>query len=118
MFWKLFRRFNYFLIFVKKYSDVLNLLIIFLDSTSETLVKRFSETRRKHPLSNKERGLKEALDLESSLLDPISELATLTIDTTHLTVHDLRNSIKEKVRGGNDTFALSFQRRKNRFTAI
>ena len=84
-------------------------LIIFLDSTSETLVKRFSETRRKHPLSNKERDLKEALDLESSLLDPISELAALTIDTTNLTVHDLRNSIKTKVRGGNDTFALSFQ---------
>ena len=84
-------------------------LIIFLDSTSETLVKRFSETRRKHPLSNKERDLKEALDLESSLLDPISELAALTIDTTNLTVHDLRNSIKAKVREGNDTFALSFQ---------
>ncbi|MEC8298766.1 MAG: RNase adapter RapZ [Pseudomonadota bacterium] len=84
-------------------------LIIFLDSTSETLVKRFSETRRKHPLSNKERDLKEALDLESSLLDPISELAALTIDTTNLTVHDLRNSIKTRVGGGNHSFALSFQ---------
>ena len=84
-------------------------LIIFLDSSSETLVKRFSETRRKHPLSNKERDLKEALDLESSLLDPISELAALKIDTTNLTVHGLRNSIRAKVRGGNDTFALSFQ---------
>ena len=84
-------------------------LIIFLDSTSETLVKRFSETRRKHPLSSKKRGLKEALDLESSLLDPISELAAITIDTTNLTVHDLRNSIRTKVGGGSDSFALSFQ---------
>ena len=84
-------------------------LIIFLDSTSETLVKRFSETRRKHPLSSKQRGLKEALDLESSLLDPISELAAITIDTTNLTVHDLRNSIRTKVGGGSDSFALSFQ---------
>ena len=91
-----------------KKSD-LSPLIIFLDSTSDTLVKRFSETRRKHPLSSKERGLKEALDLESSLLDPISELAALTIDTTNLTIHDLRNSIKTKVQGGNDSFALSFQ---------
>ena len=90
-------------------KSALSPLIIFLDSTSETLVKRFSETRRKHPLSNKERGLKEALDLESSLLDPISELASLTIDTTNLTIHDLRNSIKAKVSEGNETFALSFQ---------
>ena len=80
-----------------------------MDSTSETLVKRFSETRRKHPLSSKKRGLKEALDLESSLLDPISELAAITIDTTNLTVHDLRNSIRTKVGGGSDSFALSFQ---------
>ncbi len=45
--------------------------VVFLDSSSSTLVKRFSETRRKHPLSDGNRDLQEALDFESTLLEPI-----------------------------------------------
>ena len=82
--------------------------VIFLDSSSPTLVKRFSETRRKHPLSNQVTDLREALELESKLLDPISDLAALTIDTTNLTIHELRDEIRTRVAREIHEFALMF----------
>ena len=72
-------------------------------------MKRFSETRRKHPLSNSETGLREALELESRLLDPISSLASLSIDTTSLTIHELRDVIRMRVGKDSQGFALLFQ---------
>lgn len=83
--------------------------IIFLDSDGGTLVKRFSETRRKHPLSSPERDLREALELESQLLDPISARADLTVDTTRLTIHELRDLVKSRVAQADHEFALLFQ---------
>lgn len=83
--------------------------VIFLDSNSPALVKRFSETRRKHPLTNENRDLKEALELERSLLDPIAELASLNIDTTSLTIHELRDEIRSRVSKESHKFALQFQ---------
>lgn len=82
--------------------------LIFLDSASPTLVKRFSETRRKHPLSNQVTDLREALELESKLLDPLSDLAALTIDTTSLTIHELRDEIRTRVARQIHEFALLF----------
>ena len=82
--------------------------VIFLDSAGPTLVKRFSETRRKHPLSNQVTDLHEALELESKLLDPIADLAALTIDTTSLTIHELREEIRTRVAGRIHEFALLF----------
>lgn len=82
--------------------------IIFLDAASPALVKRFSETRRKHPLSNAERDLREALEEESRLLDPISSLASLTINTTELTIHELRDEIRTRVAREIHEFALLF----------
>ena len=82
--------------------------VIFLDSASPTLVKRFSETRRKHPLSNQVTDLHEALELESKLLDPIADLAALTIDTTTLTIHELRDEIRTRVARERHEFALLF----------
>ncbi len=83
--------------------------IVYLDSGSATLVKRFSETRRKHPLSTPDRGLSESLDLEREMLDPISSIADLTIDTTRLTIHELRDMVKTRVAGTSHEFALLFQ---------
>ncbi len=84
--------------------------IIFLDADTDTLLKRFSETRRKHPLSNSELGLLEAIKLEKELLLPIADLASLTIDTSSLTLHDLRDIVRERVaehKAGK--LALQFQ---------
>lgn len=83
--------------------------IIFLDSNSPALMKRFSETRRKHPLTTRERDLKEALELESQLLEPIKSLAALSIDTTSLTIHELRDEIRTRVARQTHEFALLFQ---------
>ena len=89
--------------------DELDATVTFLDASSPALVKRFSETRRKHPLSNSETGLREALELESSLLDPISSLASLSIETTSLTTHELRDVIRMRVGKDSQGFALLFQ---------
>ena len=82
--------------------------IVYLDAANSTLVKRFSETRRKHPLSNKDRDLRESLADETNLLSMISELADLTIDTTLLSLHELRDLIRSRVASTHHEFALLF----------
>jgi RNase adapter protein RapZ len=83
--------------------------LIFLDSASPTLVKRFSETRRKHPLSDQHHGLRESLELESQMLDPLSDLSDLTINTTDMTIHELRDAVRTRVARETHEFALLFQ---------
>src|SRR5690606_3436290 len=68
--------------------------VLYLDADEETLLKRFSETRRRHPLTNDTRSLAEAIRDESQLLGPISDLADLKIDTTHLNLYQLRDSLQ------------------------
>ena len=90
-------------------SDI-DVQIIFLDADTNTLLKRFSETRRKHPLSNSSLGLLEAIKLEKELLLPIADLASLTIDTSSLTLHDLRDIVSERIAGHKaGKMALQFQ---------
>ena len=89
-------------------GDEVERTVIFLDAASPALVKRFSETRRKHPLSNVQRDLREALEEESRLLDPISAMASLTINTTNLTIHELRDEIRTRVAREIHEFALLF----------
>ena len=68
--------------------------VVYLDSDDETLLKRFSETRRRHPLTSETRSLAEAIKDETILLGPIADLADLKLDTTHLNLYQLRDSIK------------------------
>ena len=84
--------------------------IIFLDANSQPLMKRFNETRRKHPLSDERIGLKEAIDKESELLEPISAMANLSIDTGKMSLNQLRDSIKDRlVKNKEAGLALLFQ---------
>ncbi len=71
--------------------------IVFLRAENEVLLKRFSETRRRHPLSRSGLGLQEALEQEQRLLAPLANAADLTIDTSRLSVHELREMIRERV---------------------
>jgi UPF0042 nucleotide-binding protein len=71
--------------------------VIFLRADNDTLLERFSETRRRHPLSRSGLGLQEALEQEQRLLAPVANAADLTIDTSKLSVHDLRELIRERV---------------------
>lgn len=70
--------------------------VIYLDANDNTILKRFGETRRKHPLTNNEISLREAIKKERKLLTPISNLATFTINTEQLSVHKLHHILKEK----------------------
>lgn len=90
-------------------SEAVKTQIVYLDAASPSLVKRFSETRRKHPLTSAERNLKEALEFETELLDPISSMAALSIDTTTTTIHELRDLIRSRVAGTSHEFALLFE---------
>jgi len=71
--------------------------VIYLDADDATLIKRFSETRRRHPLSNAGMPLAEALAAERALLAPIAERAARTIDTRGMSLHDLRDLITKTV---------------------
>lgn len=71
--------------------------IIYLDAKEDTLLKRFSETRRKHPLSSERISLQEALQRESQLLEPIAHIADIRIDTTNQTVQSLREFIRNRI---------------------
>ncbi|MCB5225255.1 RNase adapter RapZ [Alishewanella sp. 16-MA] len=77
----------------------LELTILYLDADHTTLIKRFSETRRLHPLSHQAMSLDEAISREQQLLDPISSRADLYIDTTELNVHQLAEQLRERILG-------------------
>ncbi|HWP94463.1 MAG TPA: RNase adapter RapZ [Gammaproteobacteria bacterium] len=80
--------------------------IVFLRASEDTLIKRYSETRRKHPLSGAHMSLKEAISLEARLLAPLAENADLTLDTSRTTLHDLRELVRRRVHTG-ETESLS-----------
>jgi UPF0042 nucleotide-binding protein len=71
--------------------------VIYLDALSPTLVKRFSETRRRHPLTNAQTDLSQAIDAEAEVLESIADLADLPIDTTHMSAQHLRDTISDRV---------------------
>jgi len=84
--------------------------IVFLDAGSETLLKRFSESRRKHPLSTGQVGLSEAIDEESALLEPIALLASLSIDTSSMSMQQLQDAISQRIIEKTESgLALLFQ---------
>ena len=82
--------------------------IVYLDSNDTVLLQRFSATRRKHPLSDKEISLAEAIEEEKKLLLSISNIADLNIDTSLLNIHKLREAIKKSVGSSQHGLALQF----------
>lgn len=73
--------------------------VIYLDAGSENLMKRYSSTRRKHPLSDDNTSLKEAIEREKELLAPVLAEADIHIDSSPLSVHEIRERIREYVCG-------------------
>ena len=74
---------------IKKYKATL----LFITCKNTTLQKRFTETRRKHPLA-KDRPVSDGINRERDLLTPIKDISDLIIDTTELSIHDLRRAVK------------------------
>lgn len=84
--------------------------VFFLQSETNILLKRFSETRRKHPLTDKQTALADAIRMERSLLDPVAANADLFIDTSSTTVHQLRDLIRDRVALDQpDSMSLLFE---------
>lgn len=71
--------------------------VIYLDALTGTLVKRFSETRRRHPLTGAGTDLLQAIEAEKSVLEAIADLADLTIDTTLLRGSELTDLIRTRL---------------------
>ena len=80
----------------------MNCEVLFLRADEEALLKRYSETRRRHPLSREGLGLAESLRQERELLEPIADAADLIIDTTRTSVHELRELIRQRVGGRSE----------------
>jgi UPF0042 nucleotide-binding protein len=76
---------------IKNLKYKYNLIIMFLEATGETLIKRFKETRRKHPLGN---NITDAISLERDLLMNLKSLSDILIDTTDMNVHELSSKIE------------------------
>jgi len=72
--------------------------LIFMDADDDTIVRRFSETRRPHPLGTSQ-SISKSIRQERVMLTPIRKLADLTINTSKFTVHELRDFIREKFIG-------------------
>src|SRR5580692_8325518 len=71
--------------------------VLFLNASDEVLLKRYAETRRKHPLVSAAVGLREAIAAERKLLEPITMAADWIIDTSHMSVHALREVISQRI---------------------
>ncbi|MGB0113961.1 MAG: RNase adapter RapZ [Ilumatobacteraceae bacterium] len=74
-------------------ADGHDVRIIFLDTATPELVKRYDATRRRHPLADTTDGLVESIEAERSLLEPVRAAADLVIDTTDLNVHQLKERV-------------------------
>jgi len=79
-------------------NSFLNLSLVFLETSDKALIRRFEETRRPHPLG-RELPVREGIRLERALLKPMRQLADVTIDTTRMNVHELRDLILRQFGG-------------------
>lgn len=103
---------------LRKFSQIIKSLrqkdiqldVIYLQAEHATLIKRFSDTRRKHPLSRKGLPLYEAIEVERNLLSDVASEADLMIDTTYTNVHQLRELVKEQIiKKEGSSLSLLFQ---------
>lgn len=79
--------------------------LVFLEASDRALIRRFEETRRPHPLG-RDLPVREGVRLERLLLKPMRELADVVIDTTRMTVHELRETVLARFGGARTRHAL------------
>ncbi len=89
----------------------INIEVIYLQAELSTLIKRFSDTRRRHPLTRNGLPLAEAIEVERSLLSDIAAGSDLFIDTTFTNIHQLRELIKDRIvrREKKNSLSVLFQ---------
>jgi UPF0042 nucleotide-binding protein len=71
--------------------------LVYIEANDDILTSRFSETRRKHPLSSDEITLLEAIALERQIMGKLSVIADIRVDTSHTLMHQLRDIVRERI---------------------
>lgn len=84
-----------------RFDESLGVVVIFLEANDETLIRRYSETRRPHPLTPDQSAV-EGISKERKVLAPIKALADRIFDTSDLTVHELRRAFIDLTQRGNE----------------
>lgn len=82
--------------------------LLYLHSDEDTLIKRFSETRRRHPLTDTTTSLLDGIRQEHQLLVSLAQIANMEIDSSHLTPHELRSHVRNLV-GARDGTSMMLQ---------
>ncbi|MDN5873618.1 MAG: RNase adaptor protein RapZ, partial [Sinobacteraceae bacterium] len=83
--------------------------VLFLTANEHAILARFNDTRRRHPLTSAEVTLRDAINRERALLQPIAKAADETLDTSDMNQHDLRFAVHAQLPGEDDTrLALTF----------
>lgn len=104
---------------LKRFSEIfkplreldINIEVVYLQAEPATLIKRYSDTRRRHPLTRKGLPLADAIEVERGLLSDIAAGSDLFIDTTFTNIHQLRGLVKERIvrRENTDSLSVLFQ---------
>ncbi|MGL6261353.1 RNase adapter RapZ [Vibrio sp. WXL103] len=86
---------------ISQFKGNSDLSILFLDAAKSTLLKRYSETRRLHPLSQRDSGLSldQAIEQEKTILTPLKEMADLVIDSSEKSLHELSETVRLRIEG-------------------
>lgn len=87
---------------IAKTSPTIHTKLIFLDCEPNTLIRRYSDSRRLHPLSIQGTSLENAIELEGKQLEVLYNDANYIIDTTHLSPHELAEQLRSLLRGSID----------------
>ena len=101
---------------IKKLPGIINKLrkknlkidLVYIDANDDVLTRRFSETRRKHPLSSKNLALSGAIKKERRIMGDLSAQADIRIDTSHTLMHELRDIVRKRI-ANRPIAALSLQ---------
>lgn len=90
--------------------DADNLRVLYLHASTDVLIRRYEESRRRHPLAE-DRSLAEAIEAERELLEPVRAMADVVIDTSALNVHQLRERVLELfgAEGADEVLAVTLQ---------
>jgi UPF0042 nucleotide-binding protein len=83
--------------------------IFFLEASDEALIRRFSETRHRHPLETDHRGVATAIDRERQMLDEVRQMAQVTIDTSELSQRQLRERITSALAAPQELDQVALQ---------
>lgn len=92
--------------YIKNLRDKYNALTIYMDASIETLIKRYKETRRKHPLGSE---IHEAILNEIDLMQEVKTIANIVINTDGKTIHDLTTDVKNILNLKSDKMAIVIQ---------